>query len=82
MYIYRINDLKQASFDRLETTVQYHIIPNLGRMKIDKVTRDDVQGLIASESSTSGIRDALMNSAISASYSSVSQTASSSRSLS
>ncbi|MBE6570604.1 MAG: site-specific integrase [Ruminococcaceae bacterium] len=43
---YQYNKLKPASYDRLETTVRCHIIPTIGAKKIDKVTRDDVQGLI------------------------------------
>ena len=43
---YQYNKLKPLSYDRLESTVVNHIIPNLGKMKIDKVTRDNVQALI------------------------------------
>ncbi len=43
---YQINKLKPASFDRLETTVNHHILPCMGGKKMDKVTRDDIQGLI------------------------------------
>ena len=43
---YQINKLKPASFDRLETTVNHHILPCMGNKKIDKVTRDDIQGLV------------------------------------
>jgi len=43
---YQFNKLKPLSFDRLESTVNNHIIPHLGGLKIDKVTRDQIQGLI------------------------------------
>ncbi len=43
---YQYNKLKPSSFDRLESTVTNHIIPNIGGMKMDKVTRDHVQSLI------------------------------------
>jgi len=43
---YQYNKLKPASYDRLETTVRCHIIPAIGAKKMDKVTRDDVQGLV------------------------------------
>jgi len=43
---YQYNKLKPVSFDRLESTVRNHITPNLGKLKIDKVTRDHVQSLI------------------------------------
>lgn len=38
--------LKPSSYDRLESTVVNHIIPHIGRMKIDKVTRDHIQALV------------------------------------
>jgi hypothetical protein len=43
---YQFNKLKPSSYDRLERTVNNHIIPQLGGMKIDKVTHDHVQALI------------------------------------
>ena len=43
---YQYNKLKPSSFDRLESTVTNHIIPNIGGMKMDKVTRDHIQSLI------------------------------------
>ncbi len=43
---YQYNKLKPSSFDRLESTVNNHIIPNIGGMKMDKVTRDHVQSLV------------------------------------
>ena len=43
---YQYNKLKPSSFDRLESTVTNHIIPQIGGLKIDKVTRDQIQALI------------------------------------
>jgi len=43
---YQYNKLKPSSYDRLESTVNNHIIPNIGGMKLDKVTRDNIQALI------------------------------------
>ena len=43
---YQYNKLKPLSYDRLESTVVNHIFPNLGGLKIDKVTRDQIQALI------------------------------------
>ena len=43
---YQYHKLKPSSFDRLESTVVNHIIPHIGKMKIDKVTRDHIQALI------------------------------------
>lgn len=43
---YQYNKLKPLSYDRLESTVNTHILPNIGGMKIGKVTRDHIQALI------------------------------------
>ena len=43
---YQYNKLKPSSYDRLESTVINHIFPHIGALKIDKVTRDNVQALI------------------------------------
>lgn len=43
---YQYNKLKPLSYDRLESTVINHIIPNIGGLKIDKVSRDTIQALI------------------------------------
>ena len=43
---FKYNKLKPLSYDRLESTVNNHIIPNLGGIKIDKVTRERIQVLI------------------------------------
>ena len=43
---YQYNKLKPTSYDRLESTVNKHIISNLGGMKIDKVTRYNIQSLL------------------------------------
>lgn len=46
LHEYQFNKLKPLSYDRLESTVINHIFPNIGGLKIDKVTRDNVQTLI------------------------------------
>jgi len=43
---YQYNKLKPASYDRLESTINKHIIPHLGKLKVDKVTRDNIQMLL------------------------------------
>lgn len=43
---YQYNKLKPSSYDRLESTVNNHIIPNIGALKISKVTIDIIQALI------------------------------------
>lgn len=43
---YQYNKLKPLSYDRLESTVVNHIFPHIGGLKIDKVTRDNIQALI------------------------------------
>lgn len=43
---YQYNKLKPLSYDRLESTIVNHIFPNIGGLKIDKVTRDNIQALI------------------------------------
>lgn len=43
---YQYNKLKPLSYDRLESTVVNHIYPNIGGLKMDKVTRDQIQALI------------------------------------
>lgn len=42
----KLNSLKPASYDRLERTVLNQIIPNIGSLKLDKVTQGHVQSLI------------------------------------
>ena len=43
---YQYNKLKPLSYDRLESTVLNHIFPHIGGLKVDKVTRDQIQALI------------------------------------
>ena len=43
---YQFHKLKPSSYDRLESTVVNHIFPHLGNMKVDKVTRNHIQGLM------------------------------------
>ena len=40
------NELKASSYDRLEITINKHIIPLLGYYKIDKLTSADIQSFI------------------------------------
>ena len=43
---YQFHKLKPSSYDRLESTVVNHIFPHMGKMKVDKITRNHVQGLV------------------------------------
>ena len=43
---YQFQKLKPSSYDRLESTVVNHVFPRIGNMKVDKVTRNHVQGLV------------------------------------
>ena len=43
---YQYNKLKPSSYDRLESTVINHIFSHIGGLKIDRVTRDNIQALI------------------------------------
>ena len=43
---YQFHKLKPSSYDRLESTVVNHIFPYMGNMKVDKVTRNHIQGLV------------------------------------
>ena len=43
---YQFHKLKPSSYDRLESTVVNHIFPHIGNMKVDKVTRNHIQGLV------------------------------------
>ncbi len=43
---YQYNKLMPSSYDRLESKVMNHIIPAIGHLKIEKVTRDRIQDLI------------------------------------
>lgn len=46
LHEYQYNKLKPASYDRLESTIINHIFPHIGGLKMDKVTRDQIQSLI------------------------------------
>ena len=41
---YQFHKLKPSSYDRLESTVVNHVFPRIGNMKVDKVTRNHIQG--------------------------------------
>ena len=53
---YQYNKLKPSSYDRLESTVINHIFPHIGGVKIDKVTRDQIQALFSCYDKTSCCR--------------------------
>lgn len=46
LYTYRRNQLKPSSFDRLESTIKNHIVPNLGYLQLSNVEAKDIQNLI------------------------------------
>lgn len=50
LYSYQQSKLKEQSFDRLESTVLNHIIPEFGWRPFDSVTPDDIQDFILSKS--------------------------------
>lgn len=63
---YKRTSLKPSSYDRLEITINTHIIPALGMIPINQVTSDDIQALITklkqdnkSHSSVKKVYDAL-----------------------
>ena len=43
---YQYQKLKPLSYDCLESTIRNHVLPQLGKMRFDQVSRDDVQRLI------------------------------------
>ena len=45
LYTYKRNILKPASFDRVESTIKNHILPNIGFLKIATLRQDDIQGM-------------------------------------
>ena len=48
--LYKIKSLKEASFDRLETTVNTHIIPGLGSIQLGNISPNSIQALINDKS--------------------------------
>lgn len=46
LYDYKKNELKDSSFDRLEHTVEYDIIPHIGMLQLGNVQADDIQIII------------------------------------
>lgn len=46
LYNYKYNKLKLSSFDRLESTIVKHIIPNIGYLQFSDINQDDLQNLI------------------------------------
>jgi len=53
---YQYNKLKPSSYDRLKSTVLNHIFPHIGGLKMDKVTRDQIQALFSCYDKTSCCR--------------------------
>lgn len=43
---YKINEIKETSYDRLESTINNHIIPNLGYIQLSQLNADDIQNLL------------------------------------
>lgn len=46
LYSKKANELKQKSFDRLEQTVLYQVVPYIGNLQVQALRADDVQDLI------------------------------------
>jgi integrase len=46
LYNYKILEIKPSSFDRLESTINKYIIPNIGRLKMANITSTDIQKII------------------------------------
>lgn len=46
LYNYKKNELKTTSFDRLESTINTHIKPNVGLKQLSKITSSDIQEII------------------------------------
>lgn len=66
LYTIRINQLKGTSFDRLESTIKTHIIPQLGYLQLANIEAEDVQSVLnkmfkdgASHSGIKKVYDAL-----------------------
>ena len=46
LHTYKYTSLKPSSYDRLESTIKNHIIPELGHLQLATITIDDIQTLI------------------------------------
>lgn len=46
LYNYKKNELKTTSFDRLESTINTHIKPNIGAKQLSKIKDEDIQSII------------------------------------
>lgn len=51
LYEFKYKELKAQSFDRLESTVKNHIIPEIGMLQFAQVTQDDIRKLISKKES-------------------------------
>ena len=68
LYSVKSNELKPKSFDRLERTIVYQVIPHIGNLQIAAIQADDVQKMLntlkAEGKSYSTIKKASYNSAV------------------
>lgn len=55
LYNVRGNILKPASFDRLECTINNHILPNIGHIEINELTSMQIQELVINKMLKSGL---------------------------
>ena len=46
LYAIKANELKPSSFDRIEQTVNYQILPYIGNISLIKLKSDDIQNMI------------------------------------
>jgi len=46
LYNYKKHELKSTSFDRLESTINTHIKPNIGSKQLPKITTEDIQSIV------------------------------------
>lgn len=68
LYNVKLMQLKPTSFDRLESTVKTHIIPNIGNYKLTEITPDIIQQLVIDKMQTIKQKDGTVKSL---SYSSI-----------
>lgn len=46
LYSVKSNELKPKSFDRLEQTLKYQVIPNIGHLQVAAIQPDDIQKMV------------------------------------
>ena len=44
--IYKLGNMKDSSYDRIEDTIRKHIVPNIGMIQLQQLSSDDIQKLI------------------------------------